>query len=346
MPSLARARVEVTQSCPTLRHDWRPRPRPRGGARRCTDACNDLTGAERKAFAAEVGRLIPLLSADSTDSDGSSVEQKWLLELADKSGIGKSAMYTWWKAFCQATNRASEDALPMTFVDYAELVWKRLDAKQTQQAVADAIGWSREAVKNYASLKRIDSDAWAVVGTAFQYFVPDDENNVVPVNGTTVPSPFTEGLLRNILDLEPSQQVEPIDDVVRAFEDLETAGLLVRDADAGLVYLPDYCARQFAWKDQTTAAKDWRVIEARKHIERLPASYLVASFLDSWPMFRPQQRPLEAPCIAPCQGTPHASPQASTTSTEREGTSRPAPDGDHGRPYDDATREIQLGGAA
>ncbi|MBK1704263.1 hypothetical protein CKO40_06800 [Halochromatium glycolicum] len=129
---------------------------------------------------------------------------------------------------------------------------------------------------------------------------------------------------------------EPIDIVERAFEDLETAGLLMRDADAGLVYLPDYCERQFAWKGKATAAKDWRVIEARRHIARLPASHLVAHFLDAWPMLRPQQSPLEAPSKAPWQGTPHASPQASTTSTEREGTSGLAPDGQHhGQPDDD-----------
>lgn len=149
----------------------------------------------------------------------------------------------------------------------------------------------------------------------------------------------TDGAVASMVD-------EPIEIVSQAFEDLEATGLLVRDAEASLVFLPDYCARQFAWKDQTTAAKDWRVIEARRHIDRLPASYLVANFLDAWPMFRPQQSPLEAPSIAPYQGTPHASPQASTTSTEREGTSRSAPDGDHGQPYDDTTTEIQLGGAA
>lgn len=105
-------------------------------------------------------------------------------------------------------NKASEDALPMTFVDYAELVWSRLGEGQTQQAVADAIGWSREAVKNYAALQKIDAVAWTVVGTAFQQIVPDDESDYVPANGTSVPNPFTEGLLRNILDLEPAQQLD------------------------------------------------------------------------------------------------------------------------------------------
>ena len=98
-------------------------------------------------------------------------------------------------------NKASEDALPMTFVDYVELVWKRLADNQTQQSVADAIGWSLEAVKNYAALQKIDADAWAVVSTAFHQNVQDDENDAVPAI-------FTEVLLRNILDLEPSQQLD------------------------------------------------------------------------------------------------------------------------------------------
>ena len=84
----------------------------------------------------------------------------------------------------------------------------RLDGGQTQQAVANAIGWSREAVRNYANLQKIDEDAWAVVGTAFQSIVPDTGKDDVPSSGTTVPNPFTEGLLRNILDLLPDQQLD------------------------------------------------------------------------------------------------------------------------------------------
>lgn len=102
-------------------------------------------------------------------------------------------------------NKASEDALPMTFVDYAELVWKRLGEGQTQQVVADAIGWSRTAVANYAALKAIDSEAWKIV-TASQENVTTAEDDGVTVNVTSVT--FTEGLLRNILDLTPDQQLD------------------------------------------------------------------------------------------------------------------------------------------
>ena len=69
-------------------------------------------------------------------------------------------------------NRASEDALPMTFVDYAELVWRRLAEGATQQAVADGLGWSREAVKDYAALRKIDAEAWCVVGATSRDVAP------------------------------------------------------------------------------------------------------------------------------------------------------------------------------
>jgi hypothetical protein len=46
------------------------------------------------------------------------------------------------------------DALPMTFVDYAELIWRKLE-DLTQQEVAGELGWSREGVKNYWSLYKI-----------------------------------------------------------------------------------------------------------------------------------------------------------------------------------------------
>ena len=88
------------------------------------------------------------------------------------------------------------------------LVWARLAAGQTQQAVADGIGWSRSAVRDYAGLQQIDADAWEVVGATFSDFAPTDETEHAPTNGATAPSPFTEGLLRNILDLQSAQQID------------------------------------------------------------------------------------------------------------------------------------------
>lgn len=103
-------------------------------------------------------------------------------------------------------NRASEDALPMTFVDYAELVWRRLDAGETQQAVADALGWSRGRLSQFAMLKELSAEAWVIVATTIRATgLQQDESDVAEI-ATTVA--FTEGLLRNILPLHPDQQTD------------------------------------------------------------------------------------------------------------------------------------------
>ena len=101
-------------------------------------ARNDLTGAERKAFAAEVGRLIPRLHVDSSDDTDSTMEQKWLLELAEKSGMGKSAMYNWWKAFCAETDRsiAPKQASPEDkddFFSWLEDAKAKADAEKAER---------------------------------------------------------------------------------------------------------------------------------------------------------------------------------------------------------------------
>jgi len=62
-------------------------------------------------------------------------------------------------------NRASEDALPMTFVNYAEMVWRKQDAGATQKAVAEEMGWSRSAVADYETLRKITPKTWSIVAT-------------------------------------------------------------------------------------------------------------------------------------------------------------------------------------
>ncbi len=52
--------------------------------------------AERKAFAAEVGRIILELSKRSNGDDDSRLENKWLLEFANKSGNSQATAYSWW----------------------------------------------------------------------------------------------------------------------------------------------------------------------------------------------------------------------------------------------------------
>ena len=109
-------------------------------------------------------------------------------------------------------NKAATNSLPETLVDHAEEIWAMLESGKTQQQVADEIGWSREKVKNYASLEKISPVGWKEIGTEFQKTVPINENDSVPKNGTTVP--ITENLLRNILNLTEHHQNKIISDLV------------------------------------------------------------------------------------------------------------------------------------
>lgn len=103
-------------------------------------------------------------------------------------------------------NEATEELLPMSFVDHAELVWRKLANGQTQQAVADEMGWTRERVGKLAMLQKISPEAWAVVVPTFQQTGTVDSDGV----GTKfVPTgTFTEGLLRDIIPLTAEQQLE------------------------------------------------------------------------------------------------------------------------------------------
>lgn len=105
------------------------------------------------------------------------------------------------------SNEASETVVPTTFVDDAELVW-RLTETFTQEQTAKAMGWSRAQVSQYAMLNKIDDEAWRIVATSFYGTVANNEDDEVADYATTVATPFSERLLRNILDLDPGQQVE------------------------------------------------------------------------------------------------------------------------------------------
>ncbi|MBC7282614.1 DNA methyltransferase [Hoeflea sp.] len=119
-----------------------------------------------------------------------------LMDVSDPASLDREAI---------ELNRASEEALPMTFVDFAELVWRRLDAGDTQQAVADALGWSRSAIADYASLRKICSSAWDVVAGFARGGLSQGDDAATEIVATAT---FTEGLLRSILPLRPDQQTE------------------------------------------------------------------------------------------------------------------------------------------
>jgi hypothetical protein len=96
--------------------------------------------------------------------------------------------------------------MPMTFVDHAELIWRRLEGGMTQQALADEYRWSQSAIKNHANLRKVDKNAWQIISTSLsQNGQVRDDGDVLAIS---TPVPFTENLLRNITDLNPEQQLD------------------------------------------------------------------------------------------------------------------------------------------
>ncbi len=55
-------------------------------------------------------------------------------------------------------------------------------------------------------MKRISTEAWQIIGATFEENAPKGEGDDAPSNGAF--APFNEGLLRDILNLEPEQQLE------------------------------------------------------------------------------------------------------------------------------------------
>lgn len=61
-------------------------------------ARNDLTGAERKGYAAEAGRLLDILT---TRGHADNVHGFWLEQLSTKVGVDRRTLLRWWQAFCE-----------------------------------------------------------------------------------------------------------------------------------------------------------------------------------------------------------------------------------------------------
>lgn len=104
------------------------------------------------------------------------------------------------------SNSAAETIVPSTLVTYAEFIWQRAKEAHTQEEIAKMMGWSRVKVSQYALLEKIEKQVWNIIATTFDTNVATTEDDDVAKSATTVA--FTEGLLRSILDIEPSQQLE------------------------------------------------------------------------------------------------------------------------------------------
>lgn len=105
------------------------------------------------------------------------------------------------------SNEASETVVPTTFVDDAELVWNLTETFTQAQAAIAMGGWTQPQVAQYKALKKICNEAWEIIITSFENSVISEDNDAVIGNITTViKTPFSERLLREILDLDAAQQ--------------------------------------------------------------------------------------------------------------------------------------------
>ena len=115
--------------------------------------------------------------------------------------------------------------------------------------------------------------------------------------------------------------------VAKIVDDLERCGLVMWDAVASVVWVPCVCGEQYRWthRPQRKTGEDYRLIEARKHLDDLPPSRLVNLFRQAWPIFgeAPTQGATQAPTEAPYQGANTTPCTASPSQSSK--SARPAP---------------------
>lgn len=111
--------------------------------------------------------------------------------------------------------------------------------------------------------------------------------------------------------------------VARIVDDLERIGLVFWDDVASVIWVPCVCAEQYRWtnRPQRKTQEDYRLIEARRHLDSLPPSRLVSLFNQAWPIFA-SEGATQAPTQAPYQGANTTTCTASPSSSSK--TSPPA----------------------
>jgi ParB-like nuclease domain len=96
---------------------------------------NDLTGAQRKAYTAEVARLLSTLAENShilIEND------EWFKELIKVSNVSQPTLYNWWNAFCREANvslrpRQANDLLKQQFYAWLEQQQTKEEAEQQRR---------------------------------------------------------------------------------------------------------------------------------------------------------------------------------------------------------------------
>jgi DNA modification methylase len=111
----------------------------------------------------------------------------------------------------RASNEASGTMVATTLIDDAALIWRLTDAGYTQAQIGEALGgWSQRAVSDYVALRKICAEAWDIISATFGHLAHlSTETAALESSATALsPDPFTERLLRDIVDLTPAQQLE------------------------------------------------------------------------------------------------------------------------------------------
>lgn len=111
--------------------------------------------------------------------------------------------------------------------------------------------------------------------------------------------------------------------VARIVDDLERIGLVFWDAMASVIWVPCVCAEQYRWtnRPQRKTQEDYRLVEARRHLDSLPPSHLVLLFNQAWPIFA-SEGATQAPTQAPYQG---ANTNTTTCTASPSSFSKPSP---------------------
>ena len=169
-------------------------------------------------------------------------------------------------------NTAHDTLVFQSFVDDAELVWTLTVSGRTQEQVAGILGWSRGKVSQYAMLKQITAEAWAiVVATENQRAVAQESGDGVAEMLRPVASPFTEYLLRAIITLTPEQQLPLVKALVKTgdkkayrqqAEDYQAANGLEAEATQRLKHLPPaYLESALAELTKTVYLREWQTLK-------------------------------------------------------------------------------------
>jgi len=94
---------------------------------------NDLSGVQRKAYAADVGKLFAKIADQRHTANGG---KNWFAELAKTAGVPERTLLNWWKTFCE------EDGYDLTPRQAAEIhrtqffAW--LDQQKANEEAAQA----------------------------------------------------------------------------------------------------------------------------------------------------------------------------------------------------------------